>query len=425
MLEKVEAAAARFGAQRHLVALRDGIVLGMPLIIIGSFFLILGNLPIPGYSEWLAEMGLLTYIGKIVDGSFGIMALAAVFGIANSLAKHYKVDGVSAGILAVSAFIIVSPNLTTTDNGAGVDYTVLGSGGLFVAILVGLVSTEIFRFFVQRDWTVKMPEGVPPAVNKSFAALIPGFMVITFWGLIFALLTVLGIENIHDLLADTLGRPLGFVGSTIWGTLLMVGLNSFFWFMGIHGANVTNPIVQPVWLQNTNANRLAFEAGEELPYIITNEFMTNFTWMGGGGATIGMAICLVLFSKSKQNKAMGGLTFLPGLFNINEPLMFGMPVVLNIKLLIPFILAPIATALITYYAMAMDLVARPAGIVVPWTMPPVISGYLATGGMISGAVIQVITVLVTVLIYYAFVRSSDKEKLVAEADSESTEQPLA
>lgn len=424
MLEKFEAAAARFGGQRHLVALRDGIVLGMPLIIIGSFFLILGNLPIPGYVDWLAEAGISTYFGKIVDGSFGIMALAAVFGIANSLAKYYNVDGVSAGILAVSSFIIVSPNLDGGDVGTGLDYTILGSGGLFVAIVVGLISTEIFRFFVQREWTVKMPEGVPPAVNKSFAALIPGFMVITFWGLIYALLTIAGVESIHDLLADTLGRPLGFVGSTIWGTLLMVGLNSFFWFMGIHGANVTNPIIQPVWLQNTDANRLAFEAGEELPHIITNEFMTNFTWMGGGGATIGMAICLVLFSKSKQNKTMAGLTFLPGIFNINEPLMFGMPVVLNIKLLVPFVLAPIATALITYYAMAFDLVARPAGIVVPWTMPPIISGYLATGGRISGAVIQVLTVLVTVLIYYPFVRSSDKAKVESEK-LEKKARPLA
>lgn len=416
MLEKFEEMAGRFAIQRHLRALRDGIILGMPLIIIGSFFLILGNLPFPGYVDWLADVGIQPYFAKIVDGSFGIMALAAVFGVANSLAKYYEVDGVSAGILAVSSFIIVSPNLVAEDL-TGVDYTILGSGGLFVAIFVGLISAEIFRFFVQRNWVLRMPDGVPPAVTKSFAALIPGFMVISFWGIVFALLSILGVESIHDLLADTLGRPLSALGSSLWGTLIMIGLNSFFWFVGIHGANVTNPIIQPIWLQNTDANRLAFEANQELPHIITNEFMTNFTWIGGGGTTIGLAICLVLFSKSKQNKAMGGLGFAPGMFNINEPLLFGMPVVLNLQLLIPFVLAPMASALITYYAMAFDLVAKPAGIVVPWTMPPIISGYLATGGRISGAIIQVITVLASVLIYYPFVRSLDRVRLEAEEDS--------
>lgn len=415
MLEKIEAGAGRFAAQRHLRALRDGIILGMPLIIIGSFFLILGNLPFEGYSEWLVEVGIAEYLNNIVSGSFGLMALAAVFGIANSLAKYYDVDGISAGILALSSFIIVSPDLIF-DNGSGVNYSHLGSAGLFVAILVGLGSAEIFRFFVQRNWTIKMPEGVPPAVTKSFAALIPGFMVITFWGVVYGLFQFAGIENIHDLIANTLGRPLSALGTTLWGTLIIVALNSFFWFLGIHGANITNPIIQPVWLQNTDANRLAFEAGEELPHIITNEFMTNFSWLGGGGATIGLAISLLLFTKSKQSKAMGSLTVVPGLFNINEPLMFGLPVVLNVKMFIPFVLAPMVTVLITYFGMASGLVARPAGIVVPWTMPPVISGYLATGGRISGAVIQVISLLASIAVYYPFVRSSDKLNLKAEED---------
>lgn len=417
MLEKFEAVAGRIAMQRHLQALRDGIILGMPLIIIGSFFLIAGNLPFAGYTEWLADIGIAPYLAKIVNGSFGIMALAAAFGIANSLAHYYSVDGTSAGILSVASFIIVSPDLIS-EIGTGVDYVVLGSSGLFVAIIVGLSTTEIFRFFVQNNWTITMPDGVPPAVSKSFEALIPGFMVITFWGFMFGLLQTLGVENIHDLIANTLGRPLSAVGSTLWGSLIMIGLNSLFWFMGLHGANVVNPIITPVWLQNTDANRLAFEAGEALPNIITNEFMMNFVWMGGGGATIGLAICLLLFTKSKQSKAIGSLTILPGIFNINEPLLFGLPIVLNIKMLIPFIFAPIVTALITYVGMSTGLVARPAGIVVPWTMPPIISGYLATGGQISGAVIQIISLAANILVYYPFVRISDKEKLKSEKEAD-------
>ena len=418
MLEKIEAIASRIAAQRHLKALRDGIILGMPLIIIGSVFLILGNLPFTGYTEMLADAGIASWLNKIVNGTFGIMALAAVFGIANSLATDYRVDGISAGIVAIAAFLIVTPDLLA-EAGSGVPYAYLGSNGLFVAIVVGLTSAEIFRYCVQKNWTIKMPEGVPPAVSKSFAAIIPGLMAILIWSIIYKILELNGITDIHQLLTDTLGRPLSAVGSSLLGTLFMVALNSFFWFLGLHGANTTNPIIQPIWLQNTDANRLALQAGEELPNIITNEFMMNFVWIGGGGATIGLAICLFLFTKSKQNKAMGTLAIAPSLFNINEPILFGFPVVLNFKLLVPFVVAPMMTAVVTYFSMSSGLVAKPAGIVVPWTMPPIISGYLATGGKISGAVIQVITLALTVALYYPFVRSIDKANLAIEKEEEA------
>ncbi|MED4868210.1 PTS cellobiose transporter subunit IIC [Heyndrickxia faecalis] len=417
MLEKIEAIAGAIGSQRHLRALRDGILLSMPLIIIGSFFLILGNLPINGYTDWLAKIELAPVFNKIVNGSFGLMAIIAVFGIARSLADHYEVDGVSAGVVALASFVIVTPDVVAK-TGSGIPYAFVGSGGLFVAILIGLISAEIFRFFVQKNFTIKMPEGVPVAVEKSFAALIPGFMVILVWSLVYLLLGLAGVDNIHTLLTGILGKPLGALGSSLWGTLIIIALNSLFWFVGIHGANTINPVIQPIWLQNTDANRIAFQAGHALPHIVTNEFMMNFVWMGGGGTTIGLVICLWLFARSKNNKAMGSLSVAPGVFNINEPVLFGLPVVLNFKLLIPFVLTPMITAVITYFSMATGLVAKPAGIVVPWTMPPVISGYLATGGKISGAVIQLITLALSVGIYYPFVRSMDKAELRNEPDEQ-------
>lgn len=423
MLEKIEMIAGEIGNQKHLRALRDGIILGMPLIIIGSFFLILGNLPIPGYVEMLGDWGLTPIINKIVNGSFGIMALVASFGIARSLANTYKVDGTSAGIISLSSFLIVTPNVVS-DSGSGVPYQYVGSNGLFVAIIIALISAEIFRFFIQKDFIIKMPEGVPPAVGQSFAALLPGFMVIITWSIVYLLLTLADIGNIHEILTNTLGKPLSAVGSSIWGTLFIILLNSAFWFVGVHGANTINPVILPIWLQNTDANRLAFQAGEALPNIITNEFMMNFVWIGGGGATIGLVIALVLFSRSKKNKAMGKLTIAPGIFNINEPVLFGLPIVLNFKLLIPFILAPLATATITYIGMSTGLVARPAGIVVPWTMPPIISGYLATGGKISGAIVQVITVAVSTLIYFPFIKSADNASLKEEKEEENIDKSL-
>ena len=420
MLEKIEMVAGRIGNQRHLRALRDGILLAMPLIIIGSFFLIIGNLPFEGYSEWLDGLGVLSIFNKIVDGSFGIMALVAAFGVANSLADDYDVDGIAVGIISLASFLIVTPNLMA-ELGSGIPYKFVGSSGLFVAILVGLLSTEIFRFFVQKNFVIKMPKGVPVAVENSFAALLPGLMVILFWGIVYFILGLANVDNIHLLLTSVLGKPLGLLGSSLWGTLIIVALNSMFWFVGIHGGNTINPIMQPIWLQNTDANRIAFQSGQDLPFIVTHEFMNNFVWIGGGGASIGLVICLFLFTKSKSNKAMGKLTVAPGFFNINEPALFGLPIVLNFKLLIPFVLAPIVTAVVTYFAMSTGMVAKPSGIVVPWTMPPIISGYLATGGKVSGAVIQLITVALTILIYYPFVKVTDRALVAAEKDAEGTD----
>ncbi|HLR92518.1 MAG TPA: PTS cellobiose transporter subunit IIC [Atopostipes sp.] len=426
MMEKIELYAGRLAAQRHLVALRNGIVLGMPLIIIGSLFLILGNLPSEAYMNWIQDIGIAQYFSKITNGSFGLMGLIAVFGIAHSLARHYGKDGVSAGAIALSAFVIVTPDLVT-DVGTGIDYTYVGSAGLFIAIVVGLLTAEIFSFAVDQDWTIKMPEGVPPAVARSFSALIPGFLVILLAGLVYAIMDMTGVAdgNIHVLVTETIGRPFTAVGSSLWGSLLMIFLNSFFWFLGIHGNNIIGPIMQPVWLANSDQNRLAFEAGEALPNIITNEFMTIFVWMGGGGSTLALAICLAFFSKSEQAKALGALTLPSGIFNINEPLIFGLPIVLNFKLLIPFILAPMVIAVITYFAMSLGLVALPAGIVVPWTMPAIIAGYLATGGAISGAVIQAITLVVSIAVYYPFMRSWDKENIAREEEEARTEREAA
>lgn len=418
MFEKVEEYAGRLGNQRHLIALRNGIVLGMPLIIIGSLFLILGNLPSETYMDWISDVGIAPYFSKITNGSFGLMGLVAVFGIANSLARHYGKDGVSAGAIALSAFVIVTPDISLPDVGSGIDYTYVGSAGLFIAIVIGLLTAEIFSFAVDRNWTIKMPDGVPPAVSRSFSALIPGFLVILLAGLIYAIMDITGLAdgNIHVFITQTIGRPFTAVGSSLWGSLLMIFLNSFFWFLGIHGNNIIGPIMQPVWLANSDQNRLAFEASETVPNIITNEFMNIFVWMGGGGSTLGLAIVLFFFTKSEQSKTLGRLVLPSGLFNINEPLIFGLPIVLNFKLLVPFILAPMAIAIVSYFAMSLGIVASPVGIVVPWTMPAVIAGYLATGGAISGALLQVVTLVMSIVIYYPFVRSLDKDNLAREEE---------
>lgn len=414
--EKLLPIAAKLGNNKILIAIRDGITLSMPLIIIGSLFLVIASFPIEAWTNWLTEIGIDGYLWKGVDSSFGLMGLIASFGIANSLARQYNVDGISAGIISLSSFIVVTPF-----GEGGIPVGFMGSKGLFVAMVLGIISALIFQWFINHNIQIKLPDAVPPAVARSFSALIPGAVIITLWLVVFAILDMTGIGNIHELLLKVLGGPLGLLGNNIFGTVISILLNSAFWFVGIHGGNVVNSILKPIWLMNSDANRLIFQADKfaELPHIITEPFIDNFVYMGGGGATIGLVIVIAIMARRKKasqiTKTMAPLTLTPGLFNINEPAMFGLPVVMNISLLIPFILAPVANAIICYFAMSTGLVAKTTGIAVSWTMPPIISGFLTTGGHISGAILQIVCIIVDIAIYWGFYRTVEKQNLELEA----------
>lgn len=418
--EKMLPIAAKLGSNKILISIRDGITLSMPLIIIGSLFMIIASFPIKVWTDWLTAVGIDTYLWKGVDSSFGLMGLITSFGVANSLARQNKVDGVSAGIISLSSFIVVTP-FVTGEAGSGITVGYMGSKGLFVAMIIGIISALIFNWFIKRNIQIKLPDTVPPAVAKSFSALIPGAAIITLWLVVFAVLDKMNIGNIHDIMMIVLGGPLGLLGNNIFGTIIAILLNSLFWFVGIHGGNVVNSILQPIWLMNSDANRLLFQADSaaHLPNIITLPFIDNFVYMGGGGATIGLVIAIAIIARrknaSKMTKAMAPLTLTPGIFNINEPTMFGLPIVMNVSLIIPFILAPIANAVISYSAMASGLVARTTGITVSWTMPPIISGFLTTGNHISGAVLQLVCIIVDVAIYWFFYKAVEKQNLALES----------
>lgn len=408
--------AMKLGAQRHLLAIRNGIVLGMPLILVGSLFLILGNLPFDGYTDWLAAHGELDVLfGKIVDGSFGLMGLIASFGIAYNYVKSFNIDGVSAGVISLSSFLIVTPKIFDSAEAAGIPYALVGSSGLFVSIVVGLISGDIFRRFIQKKIVIKMPDTVPPEVSRSFSALIPAFAIISLWGVVYKLIDMMEIGSIHDIILLVFGKPLGFLGGTVFGTILAVGLVSLFWFCGIHGADLVGSIMNPIWLMNADSNRLLYQAGEQVDQILTYPFIYNFVFLGGGGATLALVALLVFRSKSKQLKSLGNLSFAPGLFNINEPAIFGIPITLNSILLIPFVITPMVNVLISYFSMSSGLVAKTTGIIVPWTTPPIISGYLATGGSISGIILQVVLIVVNIGLYYPFFRMQDKQLLAVES----------
>lgn len=401
----------KIGKQRHLKALREGIMMAMPLVLIGSFFVLIKDFPIEKWTNWLkGTLGLYDLFDTMANNSFGLMALITAFGIAYRLAESYDTDGPSAGVLSLGTFLLMTPSMANADGALGIPYSALGGRGIFSAILVAMISAEIYRWFIQKDITIKMPKGVPDVVSKSFSALIPGTVILFVFAFILKLLEFAGLGSLNDILALIIGKPLGLIASTLPGTFVAVLLNSIFWFCGVNGGQVVGSVMNPLWIQYADENRIALAAGEVLPNIVTAPFMDLFVYIGGGGATIGLALCLMFFSRSKEFKTLGKVSGIPALFNINTAILFTFPTVLNPIMLIPFVLTPVINAILTYLSMLTELVPFTTGVTLPWTTPPIIGGFLATGSW-KGAALQIVLVAVSFAIYYPFFKVADQKNL--------------
>ncbi len=423
---RVMPVAGKIAGQRHLQAIRDGIILTMPLLIIGSLFLIIAFIPIEGYDKFMADVfgdSWRTALLYPVNATFDIMSLVVSFGVAYRLAEHYKVDPLASGALALAAFLLATPfEVSFFAEGAkeavmvggAIPVALMGSKGLFVAMILAVLSAEIYRFVIQKKIVIKMPETVPPAVSRSFTALIPGFFVIGVVWIIRLIFEHTDFGSIHNVISDLLYTPLSALGASLFGAVIAVILVQLLWSCGIHGAAIVGGVMSPIWLSLMDENRLAFQAGKDLPNVVTSQFFDLWIYVGGSGATLALVIAMLLKAESQQMKSLGRLAIGPGIFNINEPVTFGMPIVLNPLLLIPFILTPVVLTIVTYCAMDWGLVARPNGAAVPWTTPIIFSGYLATGGKISGIVMQLVNFIIAFVIYYPFFKAWDCQKLTEE-----------
>lgn len=413
--EKVMPIAGRIAAQRHIRALRDGLAVTMPLIIVGSIFMILANVPIKGYPEFVNGIfgpGFVTKLLYPVRVTFDIVGMLAVISISYQLAKDKDVDGLSAGALALAAFLLLVPVVKDTsvlNLGNLLPTASLSAGGLIVAIFTAIISTEIFTFVVKKNWVVKMPESVPPAIAKSFAAITPGFIIILLFFLIRIGFESTSYKTVFVFITQFVGAPLALVGLSFGGMLGTVSLYNFFWTMGIHGTRVVFGIMDSILIPAMSQNNAAFQAGKHLPNIVTLQFYDNFVnGAGGCGATLGLIICILLIGRSRQIKSIGKLALAPAIFNISEPIIFGMPIVMNPIMMIPFILAPLVIGSITYISMALGFVSYPVGVAVPWTVPSFFSGFLTTNGDWRAVILQGVNILASVVIYWPFLKAWDR-----------------
>ena len=421
MEEKFLPVAAKLGSQRHLLALRDGVVMMMPLLILGAFSMIVAEFPVQGFLDFMARTfgeNWNAFEGVIMNATYGIAAIVACYGVTNSLVKSYGIDGTPAGVIGISAlFTVVVPSVLS-DGEETVEAWIAGSFDatlLFTALLVALITGEIYRYFVQKNITIKLPESVPTAVSAQFTALIPGAVTVILFTIIRLLFAKTVWGGFPEFITDVISTPLRHAGTSYLGTLVAVLMEHLLWSFGLHGsAIIIFPIFEPLWLINMAEN---VSAGAR--NIVTFTFYENGVWIGGSGATLAVVIYMLFFAKSKLLKQVGKIGIAPGIFNINEPVTFGLPIVLNPILMIPYILAPIGAMTVQYFGTAIGLFPL-CNNMVPWTCPILISGFLTTGS-IMGVVEQLCGLAVAFLIWLPFIKAYDDKCYKEELEAEKAE----
>jgi len=393
----------------YLQAIRDAfIIFTLPLIIAGSLFLVIANPPIPALQTLIRP-----YQSAILvpfQLSFGLMALFLAFGVAYSLAQYRRTEPVQPGILAMVLFLVASMpvrDLSTMPFGEVLPY--LGGQGLLVGILMGILSTEVMRRFRGSRFTIRLPKSVPPNVKRAFEALVPTMLLLTVvWGLEWFISshTYIGTDHVtHQLTLPILlmqvFQPLVVVQDSYPAALLEIILMMLLWSVGIHGMNVVTAIAAPFWFTTLASN--ATDGGHG---IVTEPFFHIFAHLGGSGATWPLVIYM-LWSRSAQLRTVGKVALGPAIFNINEPVTFGVPMALNPVMMIPFILVPVTIVTINYVVFSFGWVHVPI-VIQPFTVPLGVSGFVATGGDFKGGLLQFFDLAVSALIYYPFFKAWER-----------------
>ena len=436
--EKLMPPMMKFLNTKAVTAIKNGMLYPIPFIIIGAIFLILANFPQQNVADWIAQIGWAPIFNQAYAASFGIMALFAAFGIAYSWVKSEGYEGASAGLTSIIVMVMLQPSTISTvtkiaDGPAVVgEYQVsgvidaawLGGKGMILAMLAGLLVGWSYSWFMKKDIRIKLPEQVPANVSDSFGALVPAF-VITFVAMLIYALSVLTtdqtpIEWIYTLIQT----PLQHATDGPLGVFLIAFLPVFIWWFGVHGATVIGGIMTPLLLANNADNLKLFQEGnlslDHGAHIVTQAFMDQFITVTGSGMTFGFVIFMIYRARSVQMKTIGKLTLAPAFFNINEPVLFGMPIVLNPILAFPFLIAPLVSGFGTYAAIALGIIPPFNGIFVPWTTPPILSG-LIVGGW-QGAAWQALMIFVTGAIYWPFAKKYDAILVQQEKEAYEAEQ---
>lgn len=413
-----------FAQIKAVAALRDGFIMTTPFTICGSVFLLLANLPLPGYGEFMASLFGADWtapLNAVAGGTFSVLALIVVFAITYKFVENEGCDAIMASILSLSTFLILMPPAIVSKGGEVVGDIIpkawAGSNGVITAIIIAFFVSYVFCYCEKNHIGIKMPDSVPSGVAKAFTALVPGMIFFTTAAVLYGLCHYIGATTLPELVFKVIQTPLQGLSDSLAGGSIIVGLQSILFWAGIHGPNVVGGVVSPLLIANSLDNQHLIDAGMSLinnpeAKIFTCQINDVFVKSGGCGLTIGLLFAGLFAARSQQLKSLMKMAFVPGLFNINEPIIFGLPIVFNPYLLVPFVLVPLIAMFVTYFAISTGFMAPFSAVQVPWTTPPVIAGFLLNGW--QGAVVQIVNLAIATVIYFPFLKAQDKAFLKEE-----------
>lgn len=420
--EKVAVFANKLSTNRYIGAIRDAFSSTIPITIASAFFVLVNNVllspdsgllkGIPG-RQFLSDLCVQGY-----NGTLGMLGIMVTFLIGYRLAKTYSFEGPLEGIVALACYITMIPNVVTVSNYSGesiettgtLTQTYTSATTMLLGIIAALLGVTLLCKLSQNErLKIKMPDSVPPAIAKSFNQLIPACLTIGGFALAEVTIRTVTGSSVPDVVVDILQAPLVGGFQSLPGILLYVFLSTFVFIFGIHGSFVFGAISSPILLTSLQQNIEAINAGNAAPNIVTQSFLDAYVYMGGGGTMICLVIAVLIFSKRKDERMIAKIGGVSSVFNISEPMMFGLPIVFNPIYAVPFCIVPMVATTLAYIATNLHLV-NPTYISIPWVTPPIISGYLATAGDFRGSILQIVIIAVGVAIYTPFVLLSNKTK---------------
>ena len=399
----------------YLRAIRDGFVSCLPVILFSSLFILVACIPEIWDFKWDDYVSGLLW--QAYGYSMGILSVLMVATIAKSLTDNFnhklpklrQINTVSVMIVSIICFLLLS--VEGVDKGIATEF--MGTKGLLSAFVVAFTVPNIYKFFVGRGITIKLPEEVPHYIAQTYADLFPLAASITFfWVFSFVFRDVTGMLFGNWILE--LFKPLFQAADGYIGIALIYGAMAMFWFVGIHGPSIVEPAVTAIYIANIELNLQMVQAGEHATAILTHPTSYFVATLGGTGATLMFCAMCAFIAKSKQLRTVGRSSIIPVIFAVNEPILFGAPIVLNPVLFVPFILAPIAN--VWLYKFFVDVLGMNAfSYILPWTTPGTIGLLVATGFAKLSFFLAPLLLVVDAVIYYPFFRAYDKQLVEREA----------
>jgi PTS system cellobiose-specific IIC component len=432
LLTKITDISQKMASEVHLRSLRDSFIITVPFLVLAGLFIMVNFVFLDAkgvVGQWVSADTLVAIrsIGdRILTGTMNILSLMLVVLISWNIANKRKFTApMIPAMVSLAAFLALMPgtisivpvNASEAVQVSGViSLGLTNAGGVFMAIITAIIATDLFLLIAKTRWLqIRMGDEVPPMVTQSFQSMFSIMLVVLAFALVAAIVKVTTGKEVHEIIQAIIQAPLVHLTTNLPGFLVLTTLTNFLFSLGIHPSGIINPILEPPLLVAMQENMSAFARGEVPPHIIVLPFRDLYGHMGGTGSTLALLIAVFMRSKISSHQKLGRTVLAPGLFNINEPVIFGFPVLYNPLIMIPFIIYPQINFVIAYFATEFGMVSKIVAYV-PWSVPPLLSGWLGSGGDFRNVLLQVLLIALGVVIYLPFLMAYERSMMKSKVD---------